>query len=44
MVDKFIEDITKHGLGDVIIYHINDVEGALAFAKIVKKCIEKKLT
>ena len=33
MIDKFIEDITKHGLGEVMIHHINDVEGALAFAK-----------
>jgi len=43
MVDKFIEDITKHGLGEVIIHHINDVEGALAFAKIVEKCIGKRV-
>ncbi|MBU3159968.1 DegV family protein [Clostridium frigoris] len=43
MVDKFIEDITKHGLGEVIVHHINDVEGALAFAKIIEKCIGKKV-
>ena len=43
MVDKFIEDITKHGLGEVMIHHINDVEGALAFAKIVEECIGKKI-
>ncbi|WP_298843221.1 DegV family protein [Clostridium sp.] len=43
MVDKFIEDITKHGLGEVIIHHINDVEGALAFAKIVEKHIGKSV-
>ena len=43
MVDKFIEDITKHGLGEVIIHHINDVEGAIEFAKIVEKCIGKKV-
>ena len=43
MIDKFIEDITKHGLGEVMIHHINDVEGALAFAKIVEKYIGKKI-
>ncbi|MBU3217670.1 DegV family protein [Clostridium estertheticum] len=43
MVDKFIEDITKHGLGEVIIHHINDVEGAIEFAKIVEKYIGKKV-
>jgi DegV family protein with EDD domain len=43
MLDKFIEDITKHGLGDVMIHHINDVEGALAFAKLVEECIGKKV-
>lgn len=43
MVDKFIEDITKNGLGEVMIHHINDVEGALAFAKIIEKCIGKKV-
>ena len=43
MVDKFVEDITKHGLGEVIIHHINDVEGALAFAKIVEQYIGKRV-
>ncbi|MGH4140166.1 DegV family protein [Clostridium sp.] len=43
MIDKFIEDTTKHGLGEVMIHHINDVEGALAFAKIVEKCIGEKI-
>ena len=43
MLDKFIEDITKHGLAEVMIHHINDVEGALAFAKIVEECIGKKV-
>ena len=43
MLDKFIEDITKHGLGEVMIHHINDVEGALAFAKLVEGCIGKKV-
>jgi len=43
MLDKFIEDITKHGLGEVMIHHINDVEGALAFAKIVEEHIGKKI-
>lgn len=43
MIDKFIEDITKCGLGDVMIHHINDVEGALAFAKIVEEIIGKKI-
>jgi DegV family protein with EDD domain len=43
MLDKFIEDITKHGLGEVIIHHINDVEGALAFAKLVEESIGKKV-
>ncbi|MFT5872585.1 MAG: DegV family protein with EDD domain [Clostridium sp.] len=43
MIDKFIEDITKHGLGEVTIHHINDVEGALAFAKIIEECIGKKV-
>ncbi|MBW9148260.1 DegV family protein [Clostridium sp. CM028] len=43
MIDKFIEDITKHGLGEVMIHHINDVEGALAFAKKVEECIGKKV-
>lgn len=43
MIDKFIEDITKHGLGEVMIHHINDVEGALAFAKMVEESIGKKI-
>ena len=43
MIDKFIEDITKHGLGEVMIHHINDVEGALAFAKKVEECIGRKI-
>lgn len=43
MIDKFIEDITKHGLGEVMIHHINDVEGALAFAKEVEERIGKKI-
>ena len=43
MLDKFIEDITKHGLGEVMIHHINDVEGALSFAKLVEKYIGKKV-
>lgn len=43
MIDKFIEDITKHGLGEVMIHHINDVEGALAFAKTVEEYIGKKV-
>jgi len=43
MIDKFSEDITKHGLGEVMIHHINDVEGALAFAKIVEERIGKKI-
>ncbi|MBU3191627.1 DegV family protein [Clostridium bowmanii] len=43
MIDKFIEDTTKHGLGEVMIHHINDVEGALAFAKTVEECIGKKI-
>ena len=43
MIDKFIEDITKHGLGEVMIHHINDVEGAMAFAKIVEEYIGKTI-
>jgi DegV family protein with EDD domain len=43
MIDKFFEDIKNHGLGEVMIHHINDVEGALAFAKIVEECIGKKV-
>jgi DegV family protein with EDD domain len=43
MLDKFIEDITNHGLGEVMIHHINDVEGALAFAKTVEGCIGKEV-
>jgi len=43
MIDKFIEDITKNGLGEVMIHHINDVEGALAFAKMVEEKIGKKI-
>ena len=43
MIDKFIEDITQHGLGEVMIHHINDVEGAMAFAKTVEECIGKKI-
>jgi DegV family protein with EDD domain len=43
MIDKFIEDTTKHGLGEVMIHHINDVEGALAFAKMVEESIGKKI-
>lgn len=43
MIDKFIEDITKHGLVEVMVHHINDVEGALAFAKILEETVEKKI-
>lgn len=43
MIDKFIEDTTNHGLGEVMVHHINDVEGALAFAKIVEEYIGKKV-
>ncbi len=43
MIDKFIEDITKHGLGEVMVHHINDVEGALALAKIVEETVGKKV-
>jgi len=43
MIDKFIEDISSHGLGEVIIQHINDVEGAQAFAKTVEEYIGKKV-
>ncbi|MBU3180930.1 DegV family protein [Clostridium psychrophilum] len=43
MIDEFKEDITKHGLGDVMIHHINDVEGALVFAKIVEECVGRKI-
>ena len=43
MIDKFIEDITKHGLGEVMIHHINNVEGALAFAKTVEEYIGKAI-
>ena len=43
MIDKFIEDTTKHGLGEVMIHHINDVEGALTFAKIVEGVVGKKI-
>lgn len=43
MMDKFIEDITQHGLGEVMIHHINDVEGAQAFAKTVEERIGKKI-
>ena len=43
MIDKFIEDTSSHGLGEVIIHHINDVEGALAFAKTIEECIGKKV-
>jgi len=43
MINKFIEDKTAHGLGDVIIHHINDVEGALAFAKTIEEYIGRKV-
>ncbi|MCB2288266.1 DegV family protein [Clostridium sp. CS001] len=43
MIDKFVEDITKHGLGEVMIHHINDVDGALAFASSVEEIIGKKV-
>jgi DegV family protein with EDD domain len=43
MVDKFIEDIAKNGLGEVIIHHINDVEGALSFAKTIEECTGAKI-
>lgn len=43
MVDKFIKDITVHGLGEVIIHHINDAEGALAFANTIENYIGKKV-
>jgi len=39
MINQFTKDIKAHGLGEVMIHHINDVEGALAFAKIVEECI-----
>ena len=43
MIDKFIEDITKHGLVEAMVHHINDVEGALAFAKMVEETVGKKI-
>jgi DegV family protein with EDD domain len=43
MIDKFIEDITSHGLGEVMIHHINNVDGALAFAKLVEERIGRKV-
>ena len=43
MVDKFIEDIDENGLGEVMIHHINDVEGALSFANIIEKHTGKKI-
>lgn len=43
MIDKFIEDISKHGLVEVMVHHINDVEGALAFAKILEETVGKKI-
>jgi DegV family protein with EDD domain len=43
MIDKFTEDTTKHGLGEVMIHHINDVDGAMDFAKTVEQCIGKKV-
>lgn len=43
MIQKFIEDTTEHGLGEVMIHHINDVEGALNFAKTVEECIGRKV-
>jgi len=43
MMSKFVEDITKHGLGEVMVHHISDVEGALAFAKTIEECIGKKI-
>jgi len=43
MFEKFKEDIAKHGLGEVLIHHINDVEGALTFAKTVEECIGRKV-
>jgi len=43
MTNKFIEDITKHGLGEVMVHHISDVDGALAFAKTVEECIGGKI-
>ncbi len=43
MIDKFIEDTTNHGLVEVIIHHINDVEGALAFASKIEECIGRKV-
>ncbi|MGH4122424.1 MAG: DegV family protein [Clostridium sp.] len=44
MTDKFIQDIAQHGLGDVMIHHINDVEGAMDFAKTVETYIGKKIS
>ena len=43
MTSKFIEDITKHGLGEVMVHHISDVEGALDFAKTIEECIGEKI-
>jgi len=43
MIEKFIEDVTNHGLGEVMIHHINDVEGAMAFAKTIEELIGRKI-
>ncbi|MGH4119606.1 DegV family protein [Clostridium sp.] len=43
MINKFTEDIEKNGLGEVMIHHINDVEGALTFAKTVEVYTGKKI-
>jgi len=43
MIEKFNKDITNHGLGEVMIHHINDVEGALAFAKTIEELIGRKI-
>jgi len=43
MINKFIEDITAHGLVEVMIHHINDVEGAMAFAKTIEEYIGRKV-
>jgi DegV family protein with EDD domain len=43
MIEKFTEDTTKYGLGEVMIHHINDVDGALAFAKTIEEYTGKKI-
>ena len=43
MLDKFNSDIEKKGLGEVMIHHINNMDGATEFAKTVGECVGREI-